>query len=227
MTDAPEIKQEPAETQDKPVLSVPSPASAAPSAPSLGSDQLGALLADPKARSVLVESLRPEWQREIQSIKDKRIAELETQVARLQEGSASPEPVRGGTVQENPDAAYMKAKSQLLLDNAGIPYDDPQYKLLVAQYEGRVNPNQWVDIVQTLADSRTKKGVKQASVTPAAAAGGGGTAAPAGDVDSLTQELEEIQSGRRGSLTDPKLKERRKALRTQLAALTPQRPDIR
>lgn len=127
------------------------------------------------------------------------------------------------------DRAWTTAQAQsaAILVGAGLAVDNPEYKVLVEQYRGRIDPGDWPDVVQRFADNAARKVSKQSGVTAAAAVGGGGTAAPAGDVDSLTAELEEIQSGKRGSLTDPKLKERRKALRTQLAALTPQRPDIR
>src|SRR3990172_4924967 len=249
-TEAPESTTEQAETQEQPTLVVPSPASkTAPSAPALTSDQLvSAVKSDPTLRSALVEALRPEWQKDTQSVKDKRIAGLmsdveqwkaylkaaggdvdlaarEMRIDTILEGRDSPQ-VRGGTG-ETEEVAYMKARTELTLKNAGIPFDDPEYKLLAAQYEARVNPTQWVDVVEHFAETRQKKVSKQTSVTASAAVGGGGSAAPAGDLDALTEEREAIQSGKRGSLTDPKLREKRKELRKQLAELTPQRQDIR
>ena len=248
----PENARELTETQEKPTPAVPSPVSAVtPSAPSLDADLLANALANPKVRGALVETLRPEWQKDSQSVKDKRIAGLTDDVERLKaymkatggdvdaavremriddvlEGRASPDTVRGRTVPESQDEAYMKARSAQILNDAQISFDDPEYGVLVAQYQGRVNPAQWVDIVANLANSRQKKATKQTGVTAAAAVGGGAAAAPgSGDVDALTAELEAIQAGQRGSLTDPKLREKRKELRTQIAALTPQRPDIR
>ena len=120
-----------------------------------------------------------------------------------------------------------RAKSAAILSGAGLAVDDPGYVALVEQYRGRIDPSDWPDIAQHYADNATRKQSRQTSVTASAAVGGGGSAAPAGDVDTLTEELEAIQSGKRGSLTDPKLQAKRKELRRQLAELTPQRPDIR
>jgi len=243
-TEALENEQKQAEAQaSQPV--VPSTVSATAPSAKLDADSLAsALKSDPTLRSALVEALRPEWQKDTQSVKDKRIAGLTDDVERLKvyiqktggdvdaavremrvDELLEGRPARGGA--ESEDVAYMTAKSALILKDAEISFEDPEYRLLVAQYEGRINPNQWVDVVQHFADSRQKKATRQTSVTASAAVGGGGSAAPAGDLDALTEELEAIQSGKRGSLTDPKLQAKRKELRKQLADLTPQRPDIR
>src|SRR3989304_661535 len=201
----PENAQELTETQEKPTPAVPSPVSAVtPSAPSLDADLLANALANPKVRGALVETLRPEWQKDSQSVKDKRIAGLTDDVERLKvyiqksggdvdaavremrvDELLEGRPARGGA--ESEDVAYMTAKSALILKDAEISFEDPEYRLLVAQYEGRINPNQWVDVVQHFADSRQKKATRQTSVTASAAVGGGGSAAPAGDLGALTE----------------------------------------
>lgn len=117
------------------------------------------------------------------------------------------------------NAAYAQAKTQQLLERAGIDFEDADYKMLVAQYGGRVtDPNQWVDVVKGFVDQRQDKKAKQEQIPGAAAASEGGTVISAEgdeDIEALTQELTKLQALPATAETMAKRKELRQRLSAQ------------
>lgn len=252
MTERPESTSEPVEGQEQPTPAVPSPVSAdklSSAQPALSASDLANALRDPQVKKTLTDMLKPEWEKADQSVKDRRIRGLTDDIERLkayvERAGDFDQGVRdmqvddilaanrygevvGATSTEQQDVAFMEARSAQILQDAGIGFDDPDYRVMVSQYQGRVTPEQWIELVQGLASNRTRKVAKQQGVTQAAAIVPGGQApTAAGDLDSLVAELDAIHKGQRGSLTNPKVQQRRKELRAQIAAQTDQRPDIR
>lgn len=203
-----ESAQEPQEPQEAPLPEVPSGVSGDQpiSAPALDTDTLvDAVVA--KLSPVLEEKIS----RTVQSTKDKRFSDLEKikklldetggnvseasfrmQVDEIQEKLSS-EPQAGTGGWSESDTAFAQAQSAQLLQGAGIDFEDPEYKLLVAQYGGAIsNPNQWVQVVQTFVDQKATKVAKQ-DVTPAAAAGEPSRAAKPVDDSSLEELNQQLQ----------------------------------
>jgi hypothetical protein len=243
-----ESGQEPQETQETPSPAVPSVPSGdkQTSAPPVDAEALARQLAPH-----LVEALRPEWQKDDQSVKDKRIAGLESNVdaltAQLKAMGVSPdviakaqreaavdimlkgqqEPVRGGTEGEVKGA--MESISAQYLSEAGIAFDDPAYLALVKEYGWINTADNWRAVMKTFVETASTRQAKQASITPAAVIGQASKTETSDDADALAAELERLQHPRPGEpgLSHPDNKQRRKEINARLKELTPQRPDIR
>jgi flagellar motor switch/type III secretory pathway protein FliN len=111
---------------------------------------------------------------------------------RLDSEAAAGTAAQGSDSQEK----FAQAKTQLALDDAGIPYDDPAYVLLVAQY-GTLPADQWINIAETWAGQEKNKRAKQENIPGAAAASEGGTVISAEgdeDIESLAQELDKLMA---------------------------------
>lgn len=216
---APEKPESPEKPTQK-APSVPSVDKPPSSEPGLSAEKLAKELAPH-----LAEALRPEWQRDDQSVKDRRIQGLTDDVTRLEQyikaqggdvrkavremqvddllssGRSSSVPGRTDGGGEGLKAA-MEAVSTQVLTGAGIAFDDEEYTSLVKQYGNRVtNADNWRAVVQSFADRRTSKASKSDSVTGAAAAGktGGTSTATKADEDALNKEYEEIMGWKRGN----------------------------
>jgi flagellar motor switch/type III secretory pathway protein FliN len=111
---------------------------------------------------------------------------------RLDSEAAAGTAAQGSDSQEK----FAQAKTQLALDDAGIPYDDPAYVLLVAQY-GTLPADQWINIAETWAGQEKNKRAKQENIPGAAAASEGGTVISVEgdeDIESLAQELDKLMA---------------------------------
>ncbi len=193
--------------------------------PSAQSPSLGSFvdaLSDPRTKAAVVDLLRPEWQKDDQSIKDvrldsqgKSIDSLTSDVERLKSyiqatGGDVDRAVRemriddvlegrtsapaSGLVDDGNESQkkFATAKTQLALDDAGIAYDDPAYLLLVSQY-GTLPADQWINVAETWAGQQKDKRAKQENIPGAAAASEGGKTVPA---------VDEEQDGLLGELND-------------------------
>ncbi len=245
-------EEEAPEAQEQPTPEVPSvpSAGAEPSAPSgFDVEAFVEALEDPRVAQAFGKAIREPVRRQVQSFGDsglaqvRRIAEYlerhkgdveaaerEMKMDAILEGQTSSAPPGGtGEAGDTEETVAMQAISTELLSGAGIPFDHPEYRALVSQYGGQIrNPQHWETIVSAFVRRLTAKAEKQeTSVTAASAVGESGvpTASPA-DVDSATAELDAIQRGSMGSLTNPTVAKRREELREYLAANTEQRPDI-
>jgi hypothetical protein len=169
-----------------------------------------------------------------QSIKDRRFAaqekeltEIKTQLSELtsllkSDSQPTAKEVPGRTDGVD-DWAYAEAMSAQYLDEAGIAYDDPDYKALSDRYKGKVTPQQWLDIAQGHIKTRSTKAVKQESVTEAAGATAPGKTVVISEdetVESLANRLAEINTSGK-TATDPKLRAEREELRAKLDELSP------
>ena len=215
-----ETEQEVQGEQASPTPSVPSVASAPDSSgPDFNADQFVSALSDPRVRAAAVEALRPEWTKDDQSTKDVRIQGLtddvdtlkqyltasggnvdqavrEMRIDAILEGNAPP---AGGTAGGNEtNQAFMEARTAQLLGDAGVDFEDPDYKMLVAQYGGRVtDPNQWLAVVEGFTATRTTNRAKQENIPGAAAASEGGNVLGTGgdeDIETLTAQLAKLQA---------------------------------
>lgn len=94
--------------------------------------------------------------------------------------------------------AFMEARTGQLLRDAGVDFEDPDYKMLVAQYGGRVtDPNQWLAVVEGFTATRTTNRAKQENIPGAAAASEGGNVLGTGgdeDIETLTAQLAKLQA---------------------------------
>ena len=103
----------------------------------------------------------------------------------------------GTAAQGSDNEKYAQAQTQLALDDAGIPYDDPAYVSLVAQY-GTLPAEQWIDVARTWAGQQKDKRAKQENIPGAAAAASESgkviTAEGDEDIESLTQELTKLMA---------------------------------
>ena len=113
---------------------------------------------------------------------DLQISELRETLQTMQSGpqgdvSASP-PV-------DSEWTVAQAKTDIILKNAGIAPDDPGYKVLVADWMGKVTPGDWPDVVDTYAKGR--RGGSPAAVV----AETGGIAPASDDLDSINTRLYE------------------------------------
>ena len=216
---------------DKPLESAAEPQepgaepTAAPSVPSLEQppSPFGDLDVETLAEKLaphLADSLRPEWQKDDQSVKDRRIAGLTDDVARLKSymsksggdvdkavremqiddmlAGRSESKVPGRTESGSSGLqAAMQAVSTEILSGAEIDFEDPEYVALTKQYGGRIdNAEDWRAITQAFADRRTSKAAKQEGVTEAATVGATGKVAATGEktYDELAAELARLKS---------------------------------
>lgn len=237
-----ESAQEQSENEDSPSPAVPSVVSGEkqPSGSRIDAELFVSALSDPRVKAAAVEALRPEWEKDDQRVKDKRIQGLTDDVARLKqyvnaaggdvdrairemqiddilEGRASP--ARGSAGGNESSQAFMEARTAQLLSGAGIDFDDPDYKMLVAQYGGRVtDPNQWIGVVEGFVGSRQSKKAKQENIPPAAAASESGNVLGVEgdeDIESLTEQLNKLRAQR----ATPATMEQRTQIRKKLTAL--------
>lgn len=182
------------------------------SAPTFDSDALA---------SATAEKLRPMIQEEVsrsfQSGKDRRFADVELISQYLQNAggdvakaardmkldeiyeSLNSDGAAGTATQGSESSnAYMEARTEQLLAGAGMTFEDPDYKMLQAQYEGRItDPEQWISVVEGFTGQRQTKKAKQENIPGAAAASETGTVVAAEgdeDIESLTQELARLQA---------------------------------
>jgi len=230
-----ESTQEQPEAEESPTPSVPSVVS--------GDTQPSETQFDPDAlASKTAELLRPMIEQEVsrtfQSGKDRRFADVEliskylkeaggdvSKAARdmkldeIYESLGSEGEVGTYTPGSGSDEAFMEARTGQLLRDAGIDFEDPDYKMLVAQYGGRVtDPNQWLAVVEGFTATRQTKRAKQENIPGAAAASEGGNVLSAGgdeDIETLTQELNKLQALPATAETMAKRKELRQRLSAQ------------
>lgn len=213
------------EEQERPTPVVPSVAS---SGETSGSKDDAAALERMEAK---IEEL---LSRKVQSIKDKRIAELEKKFSQLAEAleaeDAAPSEVPGRTerkAQESGqgDGDYMIAMTEQILDRHGIAYDDPEYVGLAQKWQGRIsNPERWATVVREWAETKSSKVSKQQSVTPAARTTSPGSTADirgAETVDEIGNMLHRIQRGEFGSPFTPENKSKMDQLKAKLNELDP------
>lgn len=193
----------------------------------------------------LADSLRPEWQKDDQSVKDRRIAGLTDDVDRLksyikQEGGDVDKAVRemqvddmlaGRSESKVPGRtesgssglqAAMQAVSTEILSGAEIDFDDSEYVALTKQYAGRItNAEDWRAVAQAFADRRTTKAAKQAGVTDAATVGASGavSAVSSDDAEEVAAELDGLLDGR--EVSKPETQKRIAELKARLEELEP------
>ena len=230
-----ESTQEQPEAEESPTPSVPSVVS--------GDTQPSETQFDPDAlASKTAEKLRPMIQEEVarsfQSGKDVRYASVEKihsyleaaggdvakatrdmKLDEIYERLDSEGEVGAYTPGSGSDEAFMEARTGQLLRDAGIDFEDPDYKMLVAQYGGRVtDANQWISVVEGFTATRQSKRAKQENIPGAAAASEGGNVISAEDdkdIETLTQELNKLQALPATAETMEKRKELRKRLSAQ------------
>ncbi len=209
-----ESTQEKPEAEESPTPSVPSVVS--------GDTQPSASQFDPDAlASKTAEKLRPVIQEEVartfQSAKDVRYSSVEKIHAYLEAAGGdvakatrdmkldeiyerldSEGEVGAYTPGSESDEAFMEARTGQLLRDAGIDFEDPDYKMLVAQYGGRVtDPGQWISVVEGFTAQRQDKRAKQENIPGAAAASESGTVISVEgdeDIETLTQELDKLMA---------------------------------
>ena len=204
---------EPTEPTDPPSPSTPSLVSPGEvSEPTFDADALASKTAD-----LLRPMIEQEVSRTFQSGKDKRYANVELISKYLENAggdvSKAARDMKLDEIYERLDSdgadgtaaqgsesnqAYMEARTAQLLNDAGIDFEDPDYKMLTAQYGGRItNPEQWIGVVEAFTGQRQNKQAKQENIPGAAAAIEGGnviTAEGDEDIESLTQELATLQA---------------------------------
>lgn len=105
----------------------------------------------------------------------------------IEQQGASEGPV--GAVSKEELDAQIQAETTLILDGAGIAYDDPRYMALYEQYKSRIShPSVWNTVLKTAVETWGK----QEAASPAAIIGeGGGTPPPTDDEATLKKEYEE------------------------------------
>jgi hypothetical protein len=108
------------------------------------------------------------------------ISDLREQISNLQSGGKS---AVATAAQPDSDWTVAQAKTDIILRSAGIPSDDAEYNNLVTQYQGRVKPQDWPEIVEMF--SKTRRGGSPASVVAEA----GRSAPVSADADSISQRL--------------------------------------
>lgn len=120
-----------------------------------------------------------------------------------------------GAVSKEELDAQIEADTTLILDGAGIAYNDPRYIALYEKYKDRIShPAVWKGVLETAVE----QWAKQESASPAAIVGeGGGTPPPtASDEVQLRKEYEErlaeIRQGDVRSITKLKEEMRKRGL---------------
>ena len=230
-----ESTQEQPEVEESPTPSVPSVVSGdtQPSEPQFDPDALAS-----KTAELLRPMIEQEVSRTFQSGKDRRFADVELISKYLKEAGGdvakaardmkldeiydslgSKGEVGAYTPGSESNEAYMEARTGQLLRDAGIDFEDPDYKMLVAQYGGRVtDPSQWISVVEGFTATRQSKKAKQENIPGAAAASEGGTVISAEgdeDIEALNQELRKLQALPATAETMAKRKELREKLSAQ------------
>ncbi len=146
---------------------------------------------------------------------DLKISELEGQIAAQGSGGAV------GTAPTGDAQSLMQGDSTKILNEAGIAFDDPEYKQLVADNAG-AGREDWNNTLSVFAVKRARKGLKSGGVTAAAAVIESGAAPVAGaEEDGLLQELNGFYAGEHGSLTKPENRTRMKEISAKLDEISP------
>lgn len=113
--------------------------------------------------------------------KDLQIRDLASRLEAVEGGSRG---AVGAAPELDNDWSKAQAETDIILRNAGIASDDPNYSQLVDQYRGKIAPRDWPDVVERYA--KVRRG------NPAVAAGeGGSTPPPSADIASISQRLDE------------------------------------
>jgi hypothetical protein len=175
--------------------------------PSAQSPNLGSFvdaLSDPRTKAAVVELLRPEWQKDDQSLKDSRLERHDKSIdgligdvdrlksyiqatggdvdravreMRIDDVLAGRTSVPASGLADDGNESqkkYATAQTQLALDRNGIAWDDPAYVSFQAQY-GTLPAEQWIPIADKWADQEGAKRAKQKNIPSAAAASESGT----------------------------------------------------
>lgn len=141
---------------------------------------------------------------------DLRIGELTRQVEELSGGKQ--EPVAPGRANLSPEWVAAQADTEIILKEAGIAMNDPDYVAFSARYAGKVNAHDWKGLVQSWVD----KGKKQRQSQPGAAFSESSTPAADATPDELktayNEELAKIPRGRVTDVHNLKMKYRRQGL---------------
>ena len=117
----------------------------------------------------------------VEAIKqDIEIAQLREDLRAMQ---SDPVGDAGTSSQLDSGWTVAQAKTDIILKDAGIKPDDPEYNVLVEQYRGKVTSELWPDVVDTFAKSR--RGGSAAAVVAEA----GGSAPVSADQESITERL--------------------------------------
>jgi len=218
---AKESGQEQQEVQGQPTLEVPSVAS--------GVQQTSGSQNDEAVLERLLSRVDERLDRKMQSLKDKRIAELEKKINMLlDEGESAPvREVSGRTKQADQSGGedhqpYMEAMTAQILRGADIAFDDPDYVALVNEYGQKItNPDQWEKVVREFANNKKVKGTKQSNVTPAAMSSSGSSPPPGQrDTEKVASELMKVQRALARKMT-PDLLDKQAKLVKELNELDP------
>ena len=184
----------------------------------------------------LVSRLTPIIERAVQSTKDKRFSKLDELIAVAQQIKAvghesfvaardvikDEQPVSDPGRSEDGAQLRMQAESEILLRDAGVPFDDAEYKQLVDKYGGRIKrPEDWSPIVKTFADARKRRAApaNAAQVVPEAT-----SVSPASEpeeADAIIKKLENLPLPRTRADRDARAK-----LKNRLNELTGGTRDI-
>src|SRR3990167_58626 len=225
--DAPEVQPEP---QAEP--SVPSRGQA-PSPETLAEEDALVARLTKRMLAELKPTIEETASRKAQSVTDGTLAKYQKMATKLKEaggdpvkaareaaiddliGGGSPRDLVGTEPEEDEATAVMQAKTSIILDSAGIASDDPDYKKLVARYQGRIkDPDAWADVLQTFVGNRKKQ---EAVPNPAAAITGPGRPASGKtqeqEITDISARLEELQKTPSANATErAKLKARLREL---------------
>ena len=109
------------------------------------------------------------------------------EIAKLREDLRTIQSGQQGDVSASPplDSQWTVAQAQtdIILRNAGISPDDPEYNVMVSQYQGRITADAWPSVVETFAKGR--RGGSAAAVVAET-----GVVAPGSeDIDSINERL--------------------------------------
>ena len=154
----------------------------------------------------LVSRLTPIIEKAVQSTKDRRFSKLDELISLAEKiktvGSDNIKAAREVVSDEQPvqdlgrseDAAVvrMQAESEILLKDAGVPFDDAEYKQLVDKYGGRIKrAEDWSPIVRTFAEARKRRAAppNEAQVTPESR-----SVSPAGSDDEAAAIISKLES---------------------------------
>lgn len=205
--DAPQVDV--TEQQEAPPPAMPSVSSPAESSAEPGPDVSALVEAEvKKAISSLDQTLDDKVDSRFKSGKDRRFAKVDEiyewveasggnvdaikqdlQISELRETLQGLQSGPQGDVSASPpmdsEWTVAQAKTDIILKNAGIAPDDPEYNVMVAQYQGKITADAWPDVVDTFAKGR--RGGSPAAVV----AETGGVATGSADIDSINERLVE------------------------------------
>ncbi len=156
---------------------------------------------------------------------DAEKAAREMMVDQMLEGQDTSEGPAGTVSKEELDAQIL-AETTIILDGAGIAYNDPRYVALQEQYKDRIShPSVWKSVLSTAME----QWAKQEGVTSAAVVSTVGGTVTSEDAEELAAELAQLQrpGPNEPGVTHPDNIARRKEIDAKLKTLTPQRPDIK